>query len=147
MARATALLKQRNFIQGTPKQLFSILSYSDKQIKDRAARLGVSLGVTEKHITEFVLAIKKTDFYRTFCMLNKNATEKDIEQPFSLVLNRASALTEDLDDEDFDRNLEGESDIPVVVQSVKRTRRRKDYSCSHKRRSARIKIQNIRKNA
>ena len=56
----------------------------------------------EKQITESVLAIKKTDFDRTFCMLNKNAAEKDIEQPFSLVLNRASTLTEDLDDEDFD---------------------------------------------
>ena len=29
MARAAALLEQRNFVQGTPKQLFSILPYSD----------------------------------------------------------------------------------------------------------------------
>ena len=58
-----------------------------------------------------------------------------------------SALTEDLDEEEMDRTLEGESGFPNTSVVVKKTRKRKVYSSSHKRRSARIKIQNKRKDA
>ena len=147
LVRAAALAERRDYYSGTPAKTNSILSLSDKQIKDRAAKLGVSLGVTEKRINDSVLSLKKTDLDRSVNILQTTLKDKGAEQPFSLVINRVSALTEDLEEEEMDRSLDGESGFPVTSMEVKRTRKRKVYSSLHKRRSARINSQSKRKNA
>ena len=105
----------------------------------------MSLGTTRKQIFESAMSIKQSEVNRTVCILSKNVKDKEVEQPCSLVLNTMSALTGDLEDEEVDRTREDQSDFPVLYETVKRTRKKKDYSSSNKRRSARIKIQNRKK--
>ena len=147
MGRAMTLADQRNSIQGNTKSMHSILAFSDKQIADRASKLGVSLWENDKEIFNSAMLIKKSLIERSICILDNKFKNNEDVQPFSLILNRASALTEDLVDEENDRRMEDQSDFPVLSDTVKRTRKRRVYFGTSKRRSARIKIQNKCNNA
>ena len=85
------------------------------------------------------MLIKQSELSRSICILDNKLKNKEETQPFCLSLSRASALTEDLEDEDFDRHVEDQSVSPVLSDAVKRNRKRRDYSGVTKRRSASIK--------
>ena len=78
---------------------------------------------------------------RTCQSLQKNLEEKYVDQPFSLILNKASSLTEDLEDDPVERGNEELFDVPIQFEKIKRARKKRDYANSTRRRSARIKIQ------
>ena len=139
LGRAMALAARRDSFQGTNlNKAFSILSFSDKQIADRAASLGVSLGVSKDQSIASAQLIKQFELDRTVSVLENNL--KPVEDPHCLVLNRAASLSEDLEEDDCSRLFEDTVDFSVPVEKAKKTRKRKDYSCTHRRRSARIKL-------
>ena len=123
---------------------FSILAFSDKEIMDRASKLGVSLG--SNPVVSAAL-IKKSELDRSLTILQNNLRENYDEHSNSLILNRASCLTEDLEDDDISRNIEDRDDFFIVSERVTRTRKKKDYSNLNRRRSAIIKIQNKNRDA
>ena len=139
MERAMMLAARRDSYQGTNlNKAFSILSFSDKQIMDRAASLGVSLGMTEAQSLASAQLIKQSELDRTVSILQNNL--KPVDDPHCLILNRAASLSEDIEEDDFSKAVEDIGDFAVAVEKVKKTRKRKDYSYAHRRRSARIKV-------
>ena len=143
-----ALAAQRDILQGTNlNKGFSILSYSYREIADRASRLGVSLGTDEKQILASAKMIKDSEVERTLTILQNNLNQKENGQPHCLILNRASSLTEDLEGDDNVRDLEDQMDASIISERVKKTRKKKVYSYVTKRRSNRIKIQKKNRDA
>ena len=141
-----ALADHRDFSQGNSKPIHSILAFSDKQILDRAVKLGVSLGRSENEIVKSAMLIKQSEVNRNICFLDKDLSSTE-GAPVSLILSRASALTEDLVDEKDDRSWDDQSDFLTLSHTVKRTRKRKDYSRVAFRRSARVKVRSKRDDA
>ena len=147
MARAMALAQRRDSIPGTNlNPAFSLLSIPDERIVDHAARLGVSLGVSTKTTKTSVSLIKELEANRQLHIVEKNLSAEANESgdPTSLVLTRASCLSEDLDD---DETLGVEVDhLDLLPQPVlsKQKRNKKVLSTSNRRRSARLKKQIIK---
>ena len=83
------------------------------------------------------MLIKQSELNRNISFLDKKLNNTE-DVPVSLILNRSSALTEDLENEEFDRSVDNQSDYTILSHTVKRTRKRKDYSGVAMRRSARI---------
>ena len=148
MERAKARAERRHSLPGTNLNArFSILSFSDKEIVDKASKLGVSLGSDVLTASNSVSLIKKSEKERSVFLLQHNLKNNYDEHPHSLILNKASCLTEDLEEDDVSRNLEDMTDFSVQSEKVKRTRKKRVYSGSNKRRSTRIKLQTRLNNA
>ena len=148
MERAMAWAERRHSLPGTSlDKRFSILSFSDQEIVDKASKLGVSLGSSVLSANVSASLIKKSELTRSGTMLQNNLNDKYDDQPHSLILNRASCLTEDLEEDDISRSLEDRTDFSIQSEKVKRTRKKRVYSNSKKRRSDRIKLQKININA
>ena len=145
LERATAWVQRRDLTQGTNlNPLFSIMSFADDQIIDRAAKLGVSLGTSHLEKIKAAKAIKDSEFNRSLVLLQKNVGSIDMDDPQNLILNRAASLSEDLEDDELNRNLEDQLDLIVPVEKTRKNRPRKDYSSTTRRRSVRLKKQSKR---
>ena len=84
--------------------------------------------------------IKSSELARTISVLENNLNQNYDEHPHSLILNKAASLTEDLEEDDLVRSMEDRTDFSIVRETIKKTRKRKDYSTFTNRRSARLKI-------
>ena len=118
--------------------------FSDDQIVDRAAKLGVSLGTSQLEKIKAVKNLKDSEFNRSLVSLKKNVGLADADEPQNLILNRAASLSEDLEDDELNRNLEDQLDLVVPVEKTRKNRPRKDYSSTTRRRSVRLKKQSKR---
>ena len=140
LERASILAQRRDLMQGTNlNPLFSILSFSDNDLIAKAAKLGVSLGSSHFEKIKSAKTIKDSELDRTVNLLSKNIGSVDPEDPHNLILNRAASLSEDLVEDEIDRNLEEILDLVVPLERTKISRPRKDYSTMFRRRSVRIK--------
>ena len=140
------MAQRRHSIQGTNlNPVFSILSISDDQIVTRAAKLGVSLGISQIEKIESAKILKDSELNRITCqVLEKNVALSDLHDPQNLILNRAASLSEDLEEDELARNMEDQLDPIVPLEKIKKRRQRKDYSTSTRRRSVRIKKRNTK---
>ena len=99
MERAMLLAQRRDFptASGTPfKYNHSILNIPNEVIVSRAAKLGVSLGVSPSQVASSVNKIKNVEVERSITFLKKNLPDVEGDDPYSLVVRRASRLSEDL---------------------------------------------------
>ena len=101
----------------------------------------VSLGIDDKQVLATAKMIKDSEVERHVFILQNNLNQKEDWQPHSLILNRASSLTEDLEGDDYVRDLEDQADASILSECVKKNRKKKDYSNVNKCRSIRIKLQ------
>lgn len=144
MARAMALLQRRDSTPG--KNLnpnFSLLSIPDERIIDHATRLGVSLGATTQTSKNSVKLIKESEAKRQLHILEKNisASLNDNGNPTSLVLDRASCLSEDMDDDELLGAEVDHLDLLPKPVNTNHKRTKKVATISNRRRSARLKKQ------
>ena len=137
LERAVELACKRNLEipKGTPNKHLSILSFSDAEIKNRADRLGISLGKNKGQIDSSISVIRSVEKERSVILLTNNLPTDDHDS--SLVMRRASNLCDDLDNE-LDTN-EGNADLLMPKKSVKRGRKYNAGTQRSVRRSARIK--------
>ena len=144
MARAMALAQRRDCFPGKNlNPTFSLLSLPDEHIVEHASRLGVSLGVSTMATKNSVSLIKEIEAARQLHIVEKNLNMNADENgdPTSLVLSRASCLSEDMEDEE---TLGVEADqLDLLPQPVvsKRKRNKKVLGTSQRRCSARLKKQ------
>jgi hypothetical protein len=99
MERAQLLTQARKegSLTGTQSfSKFSLNSLSNDTVINRAAKLGVSLGVSPEQISNSVNIIKEKDNMRTVVMLAKNLKEKSAEEDQHSILNQATNLSVDL---------------------------------------------------
>jgi hypothetical protein len=99
MERAQLLTQARKegSLTGTQSfSKFSLNSLSNDTVINRAARLGVSLGVSPEQISNSINIIKEKDNMRTVVMLVKNLKEKSAEEDQHSILNQATNLSVDL---------------------------------------------------
>jgi hydrogenase maturation factor HypE len=99
MERAQLLTQARKegSLTGTQSfSKFSLNSLSNDTVINRAARLGVSLGVSPEQISNSINIIKEKDNMRTVVMLAKNLKEKSAEEDQHSILNQATNLSVDL---------------------------------------------------
>ena len=80
-------------------------------------------------------------------LLQHNLKNNYDDHPHSLILNKASCLTEDLEEDNISRNLEDRKDFSIQSEKIKRIRKKRVYLGSNNRRSARIKLQTRNNNA
>ena len=145
LERASILAQRRDLMQGTNlNPLFSILSFSDNDLIAKAVKLGVSLGSSHFEKIKSAKTIKDSELDRTVNLLSKNIGSVDPEDPHNLILNRAASLSEDLVEDEIDRDLEEILGPVVPLERTKISRPRKDYSTTFRRRSVRIKKLNKR---
>ena len=148
LGRAVALAQRRDLPQGTDlNPSFSILSFSDEQVIQRAAALGVSLGSSHQERINSAKMIKNSDLHRTIHILEKNITSSREDGPHLLFVDKASSLSEDLVEDDSIAGMEDQLDLRVSLKKNIRTRSKKTLSSAEKRRSVRIKKQKQKKNA
>ena len=133
-------------IGAVSKPSLSILSFSDNDIVDCASKLGISLGSSDSEKVNSAKNIKDVDLQRAVHILEKNidVLAKGEIGPTNLALNRASALSEDLLDDDFSEDFDT-VDVVTTVKTNKRGRKKKEYSNSNVRRSIRIMKQDKKK--
>jgi hypothetical protein len=99
MERAQLLTQARKegSLTGTQSfSKFSLNSLSNDTVINRAARLGVSLGVSPEQISNSINIIKEKDNMRTVVMLAKNLKEKSAEEDQHSILDQATNLSVDL---------------------------------------------------
>ena len=133
MERAKARAERRHSLPGTNLNArFSILSFPHKEIVDRASKLGVSLGTNDLSASVSASLIKQYEIERSATMLQHNLKDNYDDHPHSLILHKASCLTEDLEEDDISRTLEDRTDFLIQSEKVKRTRKKRVYSNSNK---------------
>jgi hypothetical protein len=139
MERAMKKTQLRNSVNsGNHIPKFSILSIPDTEIKERANRMGISLGKSFDEVASSINGIKNREGERTLLIMQKNADEISNEGSASLIVSRASNLCEDLlDDEDTHANLVDHFKQTVPIKKEKNQRRRKVYDLSNVRKSTR----------
>jgi hypothetical protein len=139
MERAMKNTQMRNSVNsGNHVPKFSILSIPDIEIKERADRMGISLGKSFDEVASSINGIKNREGERTLLILKKNADEISNEGPASLIVSKASNLCEDLiDDEEIHANLVDHVKQPTPINKEKKKRRKKVYDLSNVRKSTR----------
>jgi hypothetical protein len=144
MERAMALAQRRDnmMAQGTNlNNKFSILSFSNDEIINRASRIGVFLGETDVARRASAQIIKDNEMHRSLVILKKKEQNNIGEDggPHNLLVSRVSNLCDDLVDEESptcDDHLE----LVVPCEKVVKSRVRKTYDKTNVRRSTRVKI-------
>jgi hypothetical protein len=139
MERAMKKTQLRNSVNsGNHIPKFSILSIPDTEIKERANRMGISLGKSFDEVASSINGIKNREGERTLLIMQKNADEISNEGSASLIVSRASNLCEDLlDDEDIHADLVDHFKQTEPIKKEKKQRRRKVYDLSNVRKSTR----------
>ena len=138
MERAMKLAQRRNSLPaaGTATCSTSFNDFSNGEIVAKASRLDISLGGSPSEVDASVEVLRHIENERSLTMLRKNI-DLDIG-PDSLVIHKASNLSEDLEDEEEEEAQEHQAPV-VFVQKTKRSRTSKGASLLNVRRSARIK--------
>ena len=113
LERAVELAYKRNLDipKGTPNLKLSILSFSDSEIRNRADRLGISLGKYKGQIDSSISVIRNVEYERNIIFLKNSLPPRDNDKDSNLVMRRASNLCEDLVEE-IDTT-EGHADLHV----------------------------------
>ena len=129
--RAQRRAQERDHL-GTPGtssvSKFTIASFSDEVVVDRATKLGVSLGVSPSRIRSSVANIKEIYLNRTLVMLKKNEDElKQSESSLGKkVMDEALELSTDLQEREQSGS-EGHKDLEVSELRKKRVYTRRKY--------------------
>jgi hypothetical protein len=121
---------------------FSLLSFSNSEISEKAKRIGISLGKSVHEVNTSIHKLKSLEEERFLTVLqNKNNNNNFFptdDGPSSLIMSKVSTLCEDLVDEEENLSaLDDQLDIPMPNLKEKKTRRRKVYDSSNIRRSNR----------
>lgn len=142
LERAMELAQNKDAMleKGTPiKSKLSILSFSDTEIKNRADRLGISLGKSKQQVLDSISVIRDVEHARSVVFLENNLRTDEEQSESSFVLRRAANLSEDLVDDEVEPLI---NHADLLERGIKVTRGRKkkiDFSNRVIRRSARIK--------
>jgi hypothetical protein len=116
---------------------FSILSFLEEEIIDKASRFGVSMGNNGHEVAMSVNELLDSETDRAMVMLKKTMASTPTEDvdPNGLSIPAIEYLYEDLAPESIDV-LESPADNPVLPTKVTRERTRKKYDLSAVRRSS-----------
>jgi hypothetical protein len=122
---------------------FSIVNIADSDIRERADRIGVSLGESEGEIRKSIKGIKMVEEERilTIFLKKENELENKEEGLETLVLSKVSTLCEDLvEDDDIPLDFDDQLEHLKPVVKVKKVRQRKVYDTSNIRKSTRKRV-------
>jgi hypothetical protein len=126
-AQQQASVRDPAFYSGT-KHLnkFTLASFSNSEVINRAATLGVSLGRTNSQIIQSIDLLKETDLDRTLFTLKRKEEKANepLDDSSSLVLEEANNLSKDLLVEEMFEN-ENHKDISVKPQKATRAYKKK----------------------
>jgi hypothetical protein len=118
----------------------SIIHMSSDQIVSRANKLGISLGNSTEQVLKSVQKIKSLESDRHVTFLKNNLNSVDPSVSPSLVISRASSLSEDLVDDDTESIMDHSDALTLrLVDNIVGRRKRKDKEVKLAvRKSARI---------
>jgi hypothetical protein len=122
---------------------FSIVNIADSDIRERADRIGVSLGESEGEIRKSIKGIKMVEEERilTIFLKKENELENKEEGLETLVLSKVSTLCEDLvEDDDIPLDFDDQLEHLKPVVKVKKVRQRKVYDTNNIRKSTRKRV-------
>jgi hypothetical protein len=143
LERAVHLAQRRNeqLLTGTSNTSNpSIIHMSSDQIVSRANKLGISLGNSTEQVLKSVQKIKSLESDRHVTFLKNNLNSVDPSVSPSLVISRASSLSEDLVDDDTESIMDHSDALTLrLVDNIVGRRKRKDKEVKLAvRKSARI---------
>ncbi|KAK1626125.1 hypothetical protein QYE76_000440 [Lolium multiflorum] len=143
LERAVHLAQRRNehLLTGTSNTANpSIIHMSSDQIVSRANKLGISLGNSTEQVLKSVQKIKSLESDRHVTFLKNNLNTVDPSVSPSLVISRASSLSEDLVDDDTESIMDHSDALSLrLVDNIVGRRKRKDKEVKLAvRKSARI---------